>query len=42
MADREEEFTAELRELFYRYYGASLSEIDPQQVIREVFSVIYL
>jgi ubiquinone biosynthesis protein len=39
--DREEEFTAELRELFYRYYGATLAEIDPQQVIREVFSMIY-
>jgi ubiquinone biosynthesis protein len=39
--EREEEFTAELRELFYRYYGASLAEIDPQQVIREVFSMIY-
>jgi ubiquinone biosynthesis protein len=39
--EREEEFTAELRELFYRYYGATLSEIDPQQVIREVFAVIY-
>ncbi|HEV2713410.1 MAG TPA: AarF/ABC1/UbiB kinase family protein [Gaiellaceae bacterium] len=39
--DREEEFVAELRELFYRYYGASLAEIDPQQVIREVFAMIY-
>ena len=26
---------------YYRYYGASLSEIDPLQVIREVFGVIY-
>src|ERR671922_201848 len=39
--EREEEFVAELRELFYRYYGATLDEIDPQQVIREVFGVIY-
>jgi ubiquinone biosynthesis protein len=39
--EREEEFTAELRDFFYRYYGASLAEIDPQQVIREVFAVIY-
>ncbi len=39
--EREEEFTAELRELFYRYYGSSLAEIDPQQVIREVFAMIY-
>ena len=39
--EREEEFVAELRELYYRYYGASLSEIDPIQVIREVFTLIY-
>ena len=39
--EREEEFVAELRELFYRYYGASLAEIDPQQVIRDVFTMIY-
>ena len=39
--EREEEFRAELRELFYRYYGASLSEIDPLQVIREAFQLIY-
>ena len=39
--DREAEFVAELRELFYRYYGASLSEIDPLQVIREGFALIY-
>jgi ubiquinone biosynthesis protein len=39
--DREEEFVAELRELYYRYYGASLQEIDPLQVIREAFGLIY-
>ncbi len=39
--EREEEFAAELRELFYRYYGASLAEIDPIQVIREAFTLIY-
>jgi len=39
--EREEEFVAELRELFYRYYGATLQEIDPMQVVKEVFSVIY-
>ena len=39
--EREEEFAAELRELFYRYYGASLAEIDPIQVIREGFALIY-
>jgi ubiquinone biosynthesis protein len=39
--EREDEFAAELRELFYRYYGASLAEIDPLQVIREAFTLIY-
>jgi len=39
--EREDEFLAELRELYYRYYGASLSEIDPLQVIREAFQLIY-
>jgi ubiquinone biosynthesis protein len=39
--DREEEFLVELREIYYRYYGASVSEIDPIQVIREAFSLIY-
>ncbi len=39
--EREEQFVAELRELYYRYYGASLNEIDPIQVIREAFSLIY-
>src|SRR5690242_2522286 len=39
--EREEEFRAELREIYYRYYGASLSEIDPIQVIRETFQLIY-
>jgi ubiquinone biosynthesis protein len=39
--EREAEFLAELRELYYRYYGSSLSEIDPIQVIREGFQLIY-
>ena len=39
--EREEEFVAELRELYSRYFGASLSEIDPLQVIREAFQLIY-
>jgi ubiquinone biosynthesis protein len=39
--EREQEFLAELRELYYRYYGASLAEIDPVQVIREAFQLIY-
>ena len=39
--EREEEFVEALREMYYRYYGASLQEIDPIQVIREAFSLIY-
>src|SRR5256885_735964 len=39
--EREEEFLAELREVYYRYYGASLSEDDPSPVIRETFQLIY-
>ena len=39
--EREDAFRAELREIYYRYYGASLSEIDPIQVIREAFQLIY-
>ncbi|MBA3844097.1 MAG: AarF/ABC1/UbiB kinase family protein [Actinobacteria bacterium] len=39
--DREAEFVAQLREMYYRYYGASLKEIDPIQVIREGFALIY-
>jgi len=39
--EREEELRTELRELYYRYYGASLSEIDPIQAIREGFALIY-
>jgi ubiquinone biosynthesis protein len=39
--EREEQFVAELREFYYRYYGASLQEIDPIQVIREGFALIY-
>jgi len=39
--DREEEFGNELRDVYYRYYGVSLAEIDPLQVIREAFDVIY-
>nr|MBA3475508.1 AarF/ABC1/UbiB kinase family protein [Actinomycetota bacterium] len=39
--EREEEFATALRELYYRYFGASLAEIDPIQVIREAFGLIY-
>src|SRR6266516_1797786 len=39
--EREDEFLGELHDLYYRYYGASLAEIDPLQVIREAFNLIY-
>src|SRR2546423_12132234 len=39
--EREDEFLAELREIYYRYYGASLAEIDPLHIIREAFQLIY-
>ena len=39
--EREEQFVSELRELYYRYYGARLNEIDPIQLIREGFALIY-
>jgi ubiquinone biosynthesis protein len=39
--EREQEFRAELRVLFDRYYGTRLSDIDPLQVIREAFQLIY-
>jgi ubiquinone biosynthesis protein len=39
--EKEDELVAELQDLFYRYYGARLSEIDPIQVIREAFGLIY-
>jgi ubiquinone biosynthesis protein len=38
---REPQLTADIRELYYRYYGARLAEIDPLQVIREAFGLIY-
>jgi ubiquinone biosynthesis protein len=39
--EREDEFATALRELYYRYHGASLADIDPIQVIREGFALIY-
>jgi ubiquinone biosynthesis protein len=39
--EREQEFVTELHAVYARYYGASLREIDPMQVIREAFSLIY-
>ena len=38
---REAEFRSELQVLFDRYYGSRLSDIDPIQVIREGFQLIY-
>ncbi len=40
-AAREQEFRSELQVLFDRYYGTRLSDIDPLQVIREGFQLIY-
>jgi ubiquinone biosynthesis protein len=39
--EREEEFVTELHGIYARYYGASLSEIDPLEVFREAFALIY-
>ena len=35
------EFVSELHTIYSRYYGSSLKEIDPLQVIREAFGLIY-
>jgi ubiquinone biosynthesis protein len=39
--EREQEFRTELQVLFDRYYGTRLSDIDPIQLIREGFQLIY-
>jgi ubiquinone biosynthesis protein len=39
--EREQEFRQELQVLFDRYYGTRLSDIDPVQIIREAFQLIY-
>jgi ubiquinone biosynthesis protein len=39
--EKEEEFISELHQIYSRYYGSSLGEIDPLQVIREAFGLIY-
>jgi ubiquinone biosynthesis protein len=39
--EREDELRAAIEELFYRYYGSSLSSIDPIEVIREGLDLIY-
>ncbi len=39
--EREDELRAAIEELYYRYYGSSLSDIDPIEVIREGLDLIY-
>ena len=39
--EREDELRDAIEELFYRYYGSSLSSIDPIEVIREGLDLIY-
>jgi ubiquinone biosynthesis protein len=39
--EREQEFRQELQTLFDRYYGVRLSDVDPVQIIREAFGLIY-
>ena len=39
--EREDELRGRLEELYYRYYGARLSEIDPMEAIREGLDLIY-
>ena len=39
--EKEEQFVSELHSVYSRYFGSSLSEIDPLQVIREAFGLIY-
>ncbi len=39
--EREDELRAAIEELYYRYYGARLSDIDPIEVMREGLDLIY-
>jgi ubiquinone biosynthesis protein len=39
--EREAQFVSELHAIYSRYYGSSLREIDPLEVIREAFALIY-
>lgn len=39
--ENEERFVAELHAVYSRYYGSSLREIDPLQLIREAFGLVY-
>jgi ubiquinone biosynthesis protein len=39
--EREDELREAIEELYYRYYGSRLSDIDPLEVMREVLDLIY-
>ena len=39
--ENEERFVAELQAIYSRYYGSSLREIDPLQLVREAFALVY-
>lgn len=39
--DKEAEFVSEARDMFTKYYGSTLEEIDPVAVFRDVFGAIY-
>ena len=39
--EKEADFRARMHDLYYRYYGARLAEIDPLEVIRDGFDLIY-
>ena len=39
--EREDELRVAIEDLYYRYYGSSLSDIDPIEVIREGLDLIY-
>jgi ubiquinone biosynthesis protein len=39
--DREDELRSRLEELYYRYYGTRLADIDPMEAIREGLDLIY-
>ncbi|MCL4472983.1 MAG: AarF/ABC1/UbiB kinase family protein [Actinobacteria bacterium] len=38
---KEADFVTETRDMFTKYYGASLDEVDPVMVMRDVFGAIY-
>ena len=39
--EKEKDFTIEVRDLFTKYYGASLGEIDAVGIMRDIFSAIF-